>query len=120
MILPFLQHYLDDFQLVPVIVGNGDVPRLSNALDSIIDRDTLLVVSSDLSHFLSYSEAVVRDRENIDEIVNLKPNKLVKADNRACGKIPLLILTEIARRQRWQPLLFHYSNSGDTAGGPVC
>jgi len=117
VILPFLQRYLDDFQLVPVIVGYGDVPRISNALDSIIDRDTLLVVSSDLSHFLSYSEAVVRDRETIDEIVNLKPDKLVKTDNRACGKIPLLILTEIARRRHWQPLLLHYSNSGDTAGG---
>ncbi|MFC1815964.1 AmmeMemoRadiSam system protein B [Thermodesulfobacteriota bacterium] len=117
VILPFLQHYLDDFQLVPVIVGHGDVPRISNALDSIIDSDTLLVVSSDLSHFLSYSEAVVRDRETIDEIVNLKPDKLVKTDNRACGKVPLLILTEIARRHHWQPVLLHYSNSGDTAGG---
>lgn len=117
VILPFLQRYLDDFQLVPVIVGHGDVPRISNALDSIIDSNTLLVVSSDLSHFLSYSEAVVRDRETIDEIVNLKPDKLVKTDNRACGKIPLLILIEIARRHHWQPLLLHYSNSGDTAGG---
>jgi len=116
VILPFLQHYLDDFQLVPVIVGQGNVTRISNALDSIIDSDTLLVVSSDLSHFLSYAEAVVRDRETISEIVNLKPDKLVKADNRACGKIPLLILTELARRHHWQPLLLHYSNSGDTAG----
>ena len=78
--------------------------------------DTLLVVSSDLSHFLSYAEAVVRDRETIDEILNLKPAKLVKTDNRACGKMPLLILTEIARRHHWQPVLLHYSNSGDTAG----
>jgi len=117
VILPFLQRYLDDFQLVPVIVGQGDVMRISNALDSIVDSDTLLIVSSDLSHFLSYAEAVVRDRETISEIVNLKPDKLVKADNRACGKIPLLILTELARRHHWQPLLLHYSNSGDTAGG---
>jgi len=116
VILPFLQRYLTDFQLVPVIVGHGDVPRISNALDSIIDSDTLLVVSSDLSHFLSYSEAVARDRETIDEIINLKPDKLVKTDNRACGKVPILILTEIARRHHWQPLLLHYSNSGDTAG----
>ncbi len=90
--------------------------RISNALDSIIDSDTLLVVSSDLSHFLSYAEAVARDRETIDEIINLKPDKLIKTDNRACGKNPLLILTEIARRHHWQPLLLHYSNSGDTAG----
>lgn len=116
VILPFLQRYLNDFQLVPIMVGHGDVLQISNALDSIIDIDTLLVVSSDLSHFLSYDEAVVRDRETIDEIVNLNPDKLVKTDNRACGKIPLLILTEIARRHHWHPLLLHYSNSGDTAG----
>jgi len=116
VILPFLQHYLHDFQLVPIVVGQANVSRISNALDSIIDRHTLLVVSSDLSHYLPYTEAVVRDNETIDEIVNLKPDKLVKTDNRACGKIPLLILSEIAQRHHWQPLLLHYSNSGDTAG----
>jgi len=116
VILPFLQNYLGEFQLVPVIVGHVDVHRLSSALDTIIDGSTLLVVSSDLSHFLSYSEAVVRDRETIDEIVGLKPDKLIKTDNRACGKMPLLILIEIARRHHWQPVLLHYSNSGDTAG----
>ena len=116
VILPFLQHFLGNFQLVPVMIGQGDVTRISNALDSVIDSSTLLVVSSDLSHFLSYAEAVARDRETIDEIISLKPDKLIETDNRACGKIPLLILTEIARRYHWQPLLLHYSNSGDTAG----
>jgi AmmeMemoRadiSam system protein B/AmmeMemoRadiSam system protein A len=116
VILPFLQRALDDFQLVPVMIGQGDMSRISNALDSIIDSDTLLVISSDLSHFLSYADAVARDRETIEEIINLKPVKLIETDNRACGKNPLLILTEIARRYHWQPLLLHYSNSGDTAG----
>ena len=116
VVLPFLQCYLADFQLVPVIIGPGDVQRISDALNSIIARNTLLVVSSDLSHFLPYAQAVVRDRETIDEIISLKPDKLVNTDNRACGKMPLLILTEIARRRHWQPLLLHYSNSGDTAG----
>jgi AmmeMemoRadiSam system protein B/AmmeMemoRadiSam system protein A len=116
VILPFLQHALGDFQLVPVMIGQGDVARMSSALESIIEDETLLVVSSDLSHFLSYKDAVVRDQETIDEILNLKPVKLIKTDNRACGKMPLLILADIARRYHWQPLLLHYSNSGDTAG----
>jgi AmmeMemoRadiSam system protein B/AmmeMemoRadiSam system protein A len=116
VILPFLQHALGGFQLVPVMIGQGDVSRISNALDSIIDSGTLLVISSDLSHFLSYADAVARDRETIDEILNLKPDKLIRTDNRACGKMPLLILTELARRYHWTPLLLHYSNSGDTAG----
>jgi AmmeMemoRadiSam system protein B/AmmeMemoRadiSam system protein A len=116
VILPFLQRYLHDFQLVPVVVGHGNVSRISNALDSILDGDTLLVVSSDLSHYLSYTEAVVRDNETIDEIVNLNPDTLTHTDNRACGKVPLLISMELARRHHWQPRLLHYSNSGDTAG----
>lgn len=116
VLLPFLQSYLHDFQLIPVVVGHGSAPRLARALDSIMGEGTLLVISSDLSHFLSYSEALARDRETIDEIINLRPDKLVKEDNRACGKIPLLILTEMALRHHWQPMLLHYSNSGDTAG----
>ena len=116
VILPFLQRTLGDFQLVPVMIGQGEVPRISNALDAIVDSDTLLVVSSDLSHFLSYADAVARDRETIDAIISLQPDKLVEAENRACGRIPLLILTEIARRHHWRPLLLHYANSGDTAG----
>ena len=116
VILPFLQHYLADFQLIPVVVGQGDVLRLSDALNSLIDRDTLLVISSDFSHFLSYAEALDRDRETIGEIINLKPVKLIKSDNRACGRMPLLIVTDIARRHNWKPVLLHYSNSGDTAG----
>jgi hypothetical protein len=116
VILPFLKRYLGDFQLVPVMVGYGDVRRLAKAIEQIIDRDTLLVVSSDWSHYLPYAEAVVRDRETMNAILNLKPNKLIGSDNRACGKMPLIILTEIARRHHWQPMLLHYSNSGDTAG----
>jgi AmmeMemoRadiSam system protein B/AmmeMemoRadiSam system protein A len=116
VILPFLQSYLEKFELVPVIVGKADTKLLSNALDTILDNDTLLVISSDLSHFLAYPAAVDRDRETIAEIVSLKSEKLIKAENRACGKEPMLILMELARRHRWYPLLLHYSNSGDTAG----
>ena len=116
VILPFLQTYLGKFQLVPIIVGQADIKHFSAALDTIIDRDTLLVVSTDLSHYLSYSEAAGRDRETINHIVNLKPDSLIKTDNRACGAMPILILMQIARRHHWQPVILHYSNSGDTAG----
>jgi AmmeMemoRadiSam system protein B/AmmeMemoRadiSam system protein A len=117
VILPFLQTYLGNFQLVPIIVGRADIRGLSNALDAIIDSDTLMVISSDLSHFLSYAEAANRDRDTINEIMKLNSAKLVKTDNRACGMAPILILMELARRHHWHPLLLHYSNSGDTAGG---
>ena len=117
VVLPFLQTYLGAFQLVPITIGQADVERMSGVLDDIIDIDTLLVVSSDLSHYLSYSEAVNRDHDTIKRILNLEPDMLIKTENRACGAMPILILLHTARRHNWQPVLLHYSNSGDTAGG---
>ena len=116
VILPFLQTYLGKFQLVPVVVGRADIDRFSDALETVMGRQTLLAVSSDLSHFLAYSEAASLDRETIDAIVNLHPDRLINKDNRACGLMPIRILMEIARRNHWQPVVLHYSNSGDTAG----
>jgi AmmeMemoRadiSam system protein B/AmmeMemoRadiSam system protein A len=117
VILPFLQTYLGEFELVPIIVGQADIGPLADALNPLIDDDTLLVVSSDLSHFLAYSDALAIDRQTISAIMNLTPAKLVDKGNRACGLMPILILMEIAKRHHWQPLHLHYANSGDTAGG---
>jgi AmmeMemoRadiSam system protein A len=117
VILPFLQRYLNKFELIPIVMGRGDIKRLTAAIDPMLDQNTLLVVSSDLSHFLPYSEAVARDKETISMILNLQSNDLLKKDNSACGKIPILITLNMAIRYGWEPVLLHYSNSGDTAGG---
>ena len=116
VLLPFLQTYLGEFKLVPIVVGRADVAPFAEALSALLDDNTLLVVSSDLSHFLDYSDAVSMDRETVSGIINLDPAMLVSKANRACGLTPLLILMEIANRNHWQPVLLHYSNSGDTAG----
>ena len=117
VILPFLQYYLKKFELVPIVMGRtSEINTIADAIEPLLDLDTLLVVSSDLSHFLSYSEAVDRDKETIDMILKSKPKELKKRENCACGKIPILILMEIARRHEWQPVLLNYTNSGDTAG----
>ena len=50
-------------------------------------------------------------------ILNLESDKLLKSSNRACGIIPILIVLEMAGKHGWKPVLLHYSNSGDTAGG---
>ncbi|MEA3438602.1 MAG: AmmeMemoRadiSam system protein B [Thermodesulfobacteriota bacterium] len=117
VILPFLQYYLKEFELVPIVMGRtSEINAIANVIEPLLDSDTLLLVSSDLSHFLPYSKAVTKDKETIDIILNYKPKELKKRENCACGKIPILILMEIARRQEWRPVLFNYSNSGDTAG----
>jgi AmmeMemoRadiSam system protein B/AmmeMemoRadiSam system protein A len=118
VVLPYLQYFLIGFELIPIVTGQGpDLDkRVSAAIDPLLDQNTLLVASSDLSHYLSYKDAVVRDRETIEIILNLEADKLIFRENAACGKIPILILINMARRYGWKPVLLHYSNSGDTAG----
>ena len=116
VILPFLQTYLNQFELVPIVIGQGGTLRITDALNSLIDEETLLVISSDLSHFLPYHEAVVKDMETIRMILNFEADLLTSRENCACGKIPLSIVLELARTHGWEPVLLHYSNSGDTAG----
>jgi AmmeMemoRadiSam system protein B/AmmeMemoRadiSam system protein A len=117
VVLPFLQRYLNEFEFIPIVMGRGNAKRLAAAIEPLVDQNSLLVVSSDLSHFLPYPEAVERDRETISMILNLESDKLLKSNNRACGKIPILITLNMAMRYGWKPVLLHYSNSGDTAGG---
>ena len=116
VVLPFLQYFLKKFELIPIVIGPGNIDSYSAALDPLLDKKTLLVASSDLSHYLPYSEAVDRDRKTIQVILNLNAGKLLKQDNAACGKIPILIVINMARRHGWQPIFLHYSNSGDTTG----
>ena len=118
VVLPFLQYFLKNFELIPIVLGQDSdlADRISAALDPLIDQNTLLVASSDLSHYLPYQEAVARDRETIKLILNLDAGKLPTRENAACGRIPILVLINMARRHGWKPILLHYSNSGDTAG----
>ena len=117
VILPFLQYYIKKFEFIPIVTGMADFKSLAHAIEPLVDEKTLLVASSDLSHYLSYTEAVKRDRETINMILNLESDKLLKSNNRACGKIPISIILNMAGKYGWQPVLLHYSNSGDTAGG---
>jgi len=116
VVLPFLQIYLKKFELVPIVTGSVDYKRIAEGIDPILDDKTLLVASSDLSHYLPYNEAAGKDKETINMILNLDKEKLTKSSNSACGKIPVLTIMDLAGKYGWKPLLIHYSNSGDTAG----
>ncbi|MEN8210565.1 MAG: AmmeMemoRadiSam system protein B [Thermodesulfobacteriota bacterium] len=116
VIVPFVQTYLDDFKLIPLVAGRCDINNAAGKINSLIDDDTILIISSDLSHYFSYEDAVKKDKATIKMILNQEKDKLLKTRNAACGKIPILILMEIAKKRGWKPVLLHYSNSGDTAG----
>ncbi len=117
VVLPFLQYSLKNFSFIPMVMGNrGDFQTVNNHIADLLDNETLIVVSSDLSHFLPYNQAKIRDKETINMILNLEDEKLLVRENAACGVIPLCSVIRFADRFNWRPELIHYSNSGDTAG----
>lgn len=116
VIVPFLQVYLNEFQLLPIVFGRCDTNRAASIIGPLLDESALLVASSDLSHYLPYERAVLRDNDTLSHILQLDEKSVLDEDNRACGKIPIMIVNQLAREKNWQPVLLHYSNSGDTAG----
>ena len=117
VVLPFLQYSLQKFSLIPMVMGGRcDFQAINNHIAALLDNETLLVVSSDLSHHLSYSSAKTRDEETIRMILNLEDEQLLVRKNAACGMVPICSMIRLADRFNWSPKLIHYSNSGDTAG----
>jgi len=113
--LPFLQTVLEDFSLVPFIVGDARGEEVAQVLDLLWGGDeTLIVVSSDLSHFLDYASAEKRDQATTRAIEMLSPEHIDYHD--ACGRIPVNGLLLAAREHGLQPLTVDLRNSGDTAG----
>lgn len=112
--LPFLQATLGAFALVPLAVGSASAEAVAEVLDRLWGGDeTLIVVSSDLSHYLPYAEAVATDRATLAEILQLEPRLI---GEQACGAHPLNGLLLAARRHGLSAHLLDYRNSGDTAG----
>jgi AmmeMemoRadiSam system protein B len=112
--LPFLQAVLGDFSLVPVVVGDASPAQVAQLYDALWGGDeTLVVVSSDLSHYLPYDAARRRDRDTAAAILGLEAT-LVPEE--ACGAAPINGLLTVARRRGMAADLIDLRNSGDTAG----
>ncbi len=116
VVLPFLQTYLPAFEIVPIIFGPTRISQCARALEPLLGPNDLVVVSTDLSHYLDQEQACKRDQETIRMILNKEPEKLARGSNRACGLTPLRILLTLARERHWESVLVHASTSGDTAG----
>jgi AmmeMemoRadiSam system protein B len=112
--LPFLQRVLGRFELVPLVFGAVDEAEVALQLNSLVGPRTLLVASSDLSHYYPYDQANALDRATIDAILRLDVGALASAE--ACGRSPILALVELGRRRGWKAELLDYRNSGDTSG----
>ena len=112
--LPFLQQVLGKFKLVPFLVGEVAPEAVAQVLERLWGgNETLIVISSDLSHYLPYERAQCEDRKTVEAMLAL-------ADpidhHHACGATPVNALMQVARRRGLRPELLDLRNSGDTAG----
>jgi len=113
--LPFLQVMLRAFEIVPILVNSADPKALAAALAPYIDNDTLIVASTDLSHYYPYERAVSLDRICTSAITGAEFSRMPLCE--ACGKQAVMTLMHIAEIKNWDAKLIDYKNSGDTAGG---
>jgi hypothetical protein len=113
--LPFLQVVLGSFSLVPFSVGNASAEEVAEVLERLWGGpETLIVVSSDLSHYLDYERARRLDAETTRAIEALDPEGL--GEESACGRVPIRGLLVVARRRGLACHTVDLRNSGDTQG----
>lgn len=111
--LPFLQRTLREFELVPLLVGDATAHEVAEALERVWGgEETLILVSSDLSHYLPYAAAERADAETLAAILRLQD---LRAEQ-ACGATPVNGLLRVAQRRGLSPHRLDARNSGDTAG----
>ena len=112
--LPFLQSVLTDFTLLPLAVGRATAQEVAEVLEFLWGgEETLIVISSDLSHYLPYPIAQRVDDETAQTILALEPPI---SHERACGGTPVNGLMLAAQKHALVPHLLDLRNSGDTAG----
>ncbi|MEQ1773790.1 MAG: AmmeMemoRadiSam system protein B [Burkholderiales bacterium] len=112
--LPFLQKVIDEFTLVPLAVGRATAQQVAAVIDMLWGGDeTLIVVSSDLSHYLPYAEAQATDSATAQAILDLRTDI---NHHQACGATPVTGLNLLAQQRGLKPKLIDLRNSGDTAG----
>jgi AmmeMemoRadiSam system protein B len=111
--LPFLQSVLPAFRLVPAVVGLTDPQTVREFLDAAVDEQTLVVISTDLSHYHDYATAQAIDAATVARIEALDG----RIDgSEACGAYALNGFLDYAARRGWRVERLDVRNSGDTAG----
>ena len=113
--LPFLQRVLGEFSLVPLAVGDATPAQVAEIIEKLWGgEETLIVISSDLSHYHPYEEARAIDRGTVQAILDFSTDI---DHEQACGATPVAGLLLVARRHKLNIELLDLRNSGDTAGG---
>jgi AmmeMemoRadiSam system protein B len=115
VMLPFLLRVLPRFAIVPLVVGEASGDEVASVLEALWGGpETLIVISTDLSHYLPYEDARRIDAATAERILALSPTPL--RHDQACGATPVNGLLIAARRRGLVPERLDLRNSGDTAG----
>jgi hypothetical protein len=113
--LPFLQTVLEGFAIVPLVAGAATYDEVRGVLERLWGGpETLIVISSDLSHYHHYAEARRLDADTAGAIVALDADAI--GEERACGRIPIGGLLKVAQEKGLTAASIDLRNSGDTAG----
>jgi len=113
--VPFLQATLGQFTLLPVVIGDASPDMVAGLLDALWGGpETLIVVSTDLSHYLPYEQCRSTDGATVAAIEHMNPAAIAREG--ACGRIPVGGLLTVAKRKGLEIVTLDVRNSGDTAG----
>jgi len=115
--LPFLQRKYQDFEIIPIVLNElnaKEVLELSSLLSPLLDEQSALIVSSDLSHYHPYDQAKELDTGCIKAIESINIGQANRCE--ACGIYAILVLLEIAKEKNWSAKILDYRNSGDVTG----
>ncbi|MCU7939539.1 MAG: AmmeMemoRadiSam system protein B [gamma proteobacterium symbiont of Bathyaustriella thionipta] len=113
--LPFLQKILTNFTLVPLVIGQIDDQQVSDVIESLWqDEHTLILISSDLSHYLDYDKAKRCDQATCQSIEAFNPQNIHY--EQACGRSGIAGMLLSAKKHHLQIQTLDLRNSGDTAG----
>jgi AmmeMemoRadiSam system protein A len=112
-----------EFKIVPIVMGSPqleDAGVLSKALDSVLDKDTLIIISVDLSHYYPYDKAVQLDTNAVNAIEKLDPEwflaQLNRGETEIDAPVAILGLLVFARQYNAKAKVLKYANSGDVTG----
>jgi AmmeMemoRadiSam system protein B/AmmeMemoRadiSam system protein A len=114
--MPFIKHYLPEAEVIEFIYGKVDYHEIEKMILALLkDKDNLIVISTDLSHFYTLEEAKKRDSLCLEGIAK-KEIKILEAGCEACGLLGVKAMLAVAKRENMSIELLDYRTSADASG----